>query len=534
MDTDPPEVQVGERLFIETRFAEFFFANSNGDENADLPAGDPVMNRVQTTGKPLPGPFRGQSMNCRQCHLVDELKPISPYYVRTYCDLARRSPVPFRDDSIPTITPRNAPTLVNATLPRNVPLLLHFDGEFPTVEDLVIGTLTGPNFGWLPTEYDTAFAHVADVIRKDNGQNALAQSYGGGGVPYSTLFLGTSTAIPAHLRIPSQYRIDVTTASDQQVLQAIGALMHAYLDSLRFSTDSSGQYAGSPYDVFLIKNNLPRQPNPGETNLAYAQRLLTLIGQLTKPRWVVPADAPPSASNGEPEFQLHQQSFVFGANQLQGLKVFFAQTGGSAHVGNCVACHLPPNFTDFEFHNNGTSQLEYDKIFGQGAFAKISVPDLDTRNADFDAYLPSSPEHPEATGRFRSPPSASQPGYTDLGVWNIFGNPDVPNPQASLTQVLCGEFNLSPTNCTPEALLPLTIAYFKTPTLRDLGQSNPYLHTGAMNSIVDALDFYIDASGLAHTSQLRSGSPELSNVFIDATDVAPLAAFLRALNEDYD
>ena len=27
-NTDPPEVQLGERLFLETRFAEFFFANS--------------------------------------------------------------------------------------------------------------------------------------------------------------------------------------------------------------------------------------------------------------------------------------------------------------------------------------------------------------------------------------------------------------------------------------------------------------------------------------------------------------------------
>ena len=45
-DTDPPEVQVRERLFLETRFAEFFFANSNGDVNAPLPAGDPVVSKV--------------------------------------------------------------------------------------------------------------------------------------------------------------------------------------------------------------------------------------------------------------------------------------------------------------------------------------------------------------------------------------------------------------------------------------------------------------------------------------------------------
>jgi hypothetical protein len=36
------EVAIGERLFLETRFAQFFFANAGGDANAPLSAGDPV------------------------------------------------------------------------------------------------------------------------------------------------------------------------------------------------------------------------------------------------------------------------------------------------------------------------------------------------------------------------------------------------------------------------------------------------------------------------------------------------------------
>ena len=35
----------------------------------------------------------------------------------------------------------------------------------------------------------------------------------------------------------------------------------------------------------------------------------------------------------------------------------------------------------------------------------------------------------------------------------------------------------------PAVALPLTIALFKTPNLRDLGSSQPYLHTGRMNTI---------------------------------------------------
>lgn len=526
-DTDPPEVQVGERLFLETRFAEFFFANSDGDVNALLKTGDPVMDTTQTTGKPFAGPFRGQSMNCRACHLVDELQHAVGGGVRTYCDFARQSPIPQRADGL-LITPRNSPPLVNASLSREIPQLFHFDSEFPTIQDLVIGTLTGRNFGWLPTEVATATAHIANVIRNDNGDNDLAKSYGGNGVPFATLFLGTDATIPAHLQIPAQYRIDVSTATDAQVLQAVAGLMQAYVDSLRFSTDDSGQYNGSPYDIFLEKNALPRSPNPGESGLAYSQRLLGLISQLNSPVFVTPRDG---------KFKFHKgQAFKFGATELQGLKTFFTQpaSAGQPHSGNCVACHTPPNFTDFSLHNTGASQVAYDVIFGKGTFAAIDVPDLATRNANFNDFLPPSPNHPNANSRFRSPVSATNPGFTDLGVWNILGNPDVPNPQDALNQILCGEFKLTGADCNQDALLPKALGYFKTPSVRDLGQSNPYLHTGSMDTVQNVVNSYITVAGLAQQNQLRNASIELSSVFIDSSDVPSLTAFLNALNEDYN
>jgi hypothetical protein len=75
-DADPPEVAICERLFLETRFAEafarFLSENAGATVNDALPAGDPVLDHNETTGAPLPGPFAGQSMNCRSCDLVDE------------------------------------------------------------------------------------------------------------------------------------------------------------------------------------------------------------------------------------------------------------------------------------------------------------------------------------------------------------------------------------------------------------------------------------------------------------------------------
>ena len=39
--------------------------------------------------------------------------------------------------------------MVGFGLPREAPVLLHFDGEFATAEDLTIASFTGRNFGWL-------------------------------------------------------------------------------------------------------------------------------------------------------------------------------------------------------------------------------------------------------------------------------------------------------------------------------------------------------------------------------------------------
>ncbi len=68
-----PEVALGERLFLETRFAQFFAAHMTGI-NQPLSAGDPVVAVVQTTPGTLPGPFAGQSINCRSCHFVTEFE----------------------------------------------------------------------------------------------------------------------------------------------------------------------------------------------------------------------------------------------------------------------------------------------------------------------------------------------------------------------------------------------------------------------------------------------------------------------------
>ena len=625
------DVNVGERLFLETRFSQYFYASSGGYANAVIP-GDPTVATLRTTLGTVPGPFAGQAMSCRQCHLVDEEGdgPFGNQTLgnRTYCDFARRSPIPLRDDGR-TQTPRNAMAMVDALIPRDVPLFLHHDGQFATMHDLIIGTLTGRNYGWKPGEYATAAHHIANIIRNDDGMGYLATEARGSRwqiedtdlATYYSVFSGfqvggyyiTDPRSLTHYLISPQYRLDMSSASDEAILESVASLIEAYLRNLFFSQATNGLdfngngtaiFNGSPYDAFLIKNNLPQSPAPGESPAQYSRRLRQQVNRLSSPQFVTDPD------NGH--FLNHTQLFKFGPEELKGLRIFLAdratppssRLGG---VGNCAACHPPPAFTDFIFHNTGASQEEYDSIHGKGAFNRLFVPGLAERQANYEAYLPPTQTHPRASGRFETPPTRDLPNAADLGLWNVFANPDFPAPQAGLLQILPGmvglpapqieravmkgdHFDLSGSDGKPNhpfyvlastnplspnaswvtiatnvfdqrghfrvsapiqgnvpqtfyrlalrlpasaEALPLMLARFKTPTVRDLGHSDPYLHNGRMDSIADVLRFYQQFSDKARREEVRNADPELRHIFLEDAALAPLTAFLRALNEDY-
>lgn len=537
---DPPEVALGERLFLETRFAQAFraFLATGHGVNDALNPGDPVMDTtVKATNSPLPGPFAGTSMNCRQCHLVDEQLSISGGGMRTYSDFARRSPIPRRVEDEKTITPRNSPPLVNASLSRDLGPQFHFDAEFPSLEALVAGTLTGRNYGWRPGEHSQAVQHVARVIREDNGQGSLAGDFGG--LSYATVLAGTGP-LPQEFRLKEKFRLSVAKASDDEIFAAVNRLIAAYTEQLEFSRGKDGNFNLTPFDVFLDENKLPKSPSKNESTLAYSRRLLAQIDQLASRGALQYVSSNPNTPSGQ--FDFHTQPFQFGPQELQGLRIFMREPhalpasstelapGG---VGSCVTCHAAPIFTDIRFRNTGTAQIEYDGIHGTGAFAALNIPGLATRSANPNAYLPATALHPLALEPFRAVPSVSTPGFTDLGVWNIFANPDFPGSQALLNAILCQDFAATPADCTQALLLPKTIAVFKTPGLRDLSHSAPYMHTGQFDTLEDIITFYRTTSDMMRAGTLRNGARELSGIALLPADTASLVAFLKSLNEDY-
>lgn len=514
VQADPAVVTIGERLFLETRFAQAWYANPTKTE--------PALEYTLTTKDPMRGAFAGQTMNCRACHMVDEHAKEANGGMRSYADFSHRSLVPQRKDG-QHVTARNSMSLVNISIPREHDTVFHFDGEFNSMEDLVIGTLTDRNYGWLRVENPLAVKHIASVIREDDGKGDLAQEFGGS---YRKIMQATDFDIKAEFRLPVEYRIDVTNASDNEIVQAVAKLISAYVSDLSFARDENGEYDASPYDQFLKINKLPRKPASDESVMTYSQRLARVIAKLQSPKFV-------TANVGK--FVSHQQAFVFGKKELAGMKLFFSKGNASVRGGNCIACHAAPNFSDFGFHNTGLSQLTYDEAHGVGEFNKLDIPNLKIRNQKHDAYLPATVNHPYASGKYRSMIDRDKPGKTDLGLWNIFANPDMPVPQRKLKNIMCRQAGQQlVTDCSEASLLPFTIAAFKTPVLRDLGHSAPYMHSGKFTNLKEAIGFYVTSSNLAKKNQLRNAAPELQHINLTTKDIDALVAFVKSLNEDYE
>ena len=515
---EPAQITIGERLFLETRFAHAYYAKPN--------MADPSLEKTITVNTPLKSPFAGKTMSCRACHMVDEHKDTPSAGMRSYADYAKRPPVPKRTDSAYT-SGRNSMSMVNISLPyqgqKDQGAVFHNDGEFNSMEDLVRATYTGRNFGWLVGEEKLAIEHIAKIIRNDKGDGELAKEFGG---LYSSVLKGTDKNLAEKFRLPSEYRIDVKLASDKEIFNTVAKLVSAYVTNLTFQVDEKGIYIGSPYDAFLKKNNLPRKPNKNESAKSYSARLLNAVNKLKQPEFIYA---------NENTFASHKQKFVFSKIELQGMKLFFRKGTKNVTGGNCVSCHTAPHFSDFGFHNTGLVQHNYDALHGKDAFKKLIIPKLMQRNKNHNNFLPATAKHPTANSRFRSIATKNKPGYTDLGLWNIFANPDMPAPQKKLTNIICLQNKTSINKpCNTAALLDKTIAAFKTPVLRDLGHSNPYMHTGQFVNLQQAVNFYITSSAQAKNNDLRNTETALKEINLTSKDIEPIVSFIKSLNEDYD
>jgi cytochrome c peroxidase len=160
----------------------------------------------------------------------------------------------------------------------------------------------------------------------------------------------------------------------------------------------------------------------------------------------------------------------FDADAVPGMTIFFGK-------GRCAVCHVPPLFRDNSFHNTGTTQIEYDAVHGDGSFASLA-PDRDAEP--------------------RRPSTGDRSGV-DWGRWRV-------------TQ------------------LDSDLAAFRTPGLRNLSLSDPYLHNGSRATLEEVIGQKFEASRMATRGELRNSDPFLAEVELDQFEIAPLVVFLNTLN----
>jgi cytochrome c peroxidase len=282
----------------------------------------------------------------------------------------------------------------------------------------------------------------------------------------------------------SSYRADFKEAfgADPSELDrsvVIDRLAKAIADYMRTQKTSRS----TAFDRFVQANALDAQPAQGEDPKVFAARVLGQIDSLERKRAL-------------------KLSREFSATELKGLKLFF-KTSDAGSTGNCVACHAPPLFTDLSFHNMGISQSEYDQVNGAGAFAELEIPDA------ANAKRPVS--------QFREIPSRRRPEFADLGYWNfvdLHGSP------------------LRRSGESDDQFLRRMIATFKTPSLRNLSYSQPYMHTGGFSTIESAIAELMRLSELARLGKVREGDPELAKIRLTPADASSLIDFLNTINDD--
>lgn len=388
-------------------------------------------------------PLLGASAACTLCHRPPERH-------RNYADSRPRSPLPHVKESAveSATTMRNTPTLLDAAQGDR----FNHDGAFDSLEDLIKAKLVSPDMGRAAEDVQAVSETIrAALLREDQLGWTYAEAF--------------STA----------YAVDIEASSPQEAVGQVARALAEFVSELK-STRTA------PYDAFGYVNRIEEAVGPGTDPKDFAGRIFGRLGNL-EGRVLV--------------------KLVAGFNELeyQGLKIFFA-TEGVRGVGNCVACHYPPYFTDFAFHNTGVSQEAYDALHGEGRFAALDIPSA------------SNVSRPSRD--FRARPITEDPAKVDLGHWNFadIQKTAPPNP-------------LEP----GELFLEQMISTFKTPSLRNLNSTDPYMHNGGYETIEDVLAQKIRASALAKAGKLRGADDELKSMYITQDDIPALAAFLRALNE---
>ena len=160
-------------------------------------------------------------------------------------------------------------------------------------------------------------------------------------------------------------------------------------------------------------------------------------------------------------------SDAISRSAIKGLKLFIDR-------GQCTFCHAGPNFTDFEFHNIG----------------------LDRGNIGLD------------TGRFDAVKTVKRDPFNGFGPFSDDRSIEANKSLFFLAQK------------------PNNLGEFKTPTLRNVAQTAPFMHDGRFATLRDVIQFY---SELDQTPALGHREETLIPLALTEEETNDLLEFLKSL-----
>jgi cytochrome c peroxidase len=190
-------------------------------------------------------------------------------------------------------------------------------------------------------------------------------------------------------------------------------------------------------------------------------------------------------------FMAGDQSAITAA-QKRGFELFKGKA-------KCVECHsfssVSPFFTDFKFHNTGvvTKNINFEQLSrwaSQIANSKTESPKNEPNN------LTSNPPMPNRQTGESAPGLAHTEGFTELGRYLVTKQPK-------------------------------DVGAFKTPTLRDVELTTPYMHNGSEKTLIDVVRFY-NRGGNANPKLDERMQP----LHLSDEEINELVEFMRALTSD--
>lgn len=431
--SEPAGVTPAEAASIENaKMEQAQLAHAYSDAPPEVRLGARLFNDNRLTNPGAPN----LSTSCRTCHVPPEASNRE----RQYTDSTALSVIPANALGSKQETLRNTPTLLDVTGETS----FNADGEFTSLEELLEHKLTSTHLGWLPGEEDLAKDAIFALMFYDYGEDLLAEGN------YLEQFKAAKG-------------LDLETMSRDLVVAKVIESLVDYLKVVK--THNTAAYDAMVYLNRFNEGLLGEGDTPQELSGRIFGRIANQEGRV-----------------------LIRFPNVYNEETYQGLKTFYRVSptwsgsveGMEENIGNCIACHVPPSFTDGKFHNIGVTQAEYDAAHGEGAFAGFSV------------------ESPPAATRARV--KAGDASKADLGRWNV-------DPSDT------------------------SFAAFMTPKLRFISQTDPYMHNGAYETLEDAIRQHMKASELAKAGTLRNADPELLTMNISERDIPQLVAFLKTLEE---